>query len=107
MSKKGKYVVCTLVLERQSRPDDPPLATKVVVMPANKPDRYSSLDEMCHAVAPELLALRQQHAVAHPDCDIAMYSESDAKGRMKLYALEEAVAEVGQPEGAEVLILAE
>lgn len=107
MSKKGKYVICTLVLERQTQPDESPLATKIVVMPANKPDRYSSLDELCTAVAPELLALRREHAAAHPDCDISMYSDSDAKGRMKLYALEEAVAEVGQPEGVDVLILAE
>ncbi len=107
MSKKGKYVICTLALESETRPDDPPLASKIVVMPANGADRYRSIDEMCKAVAPELLALRQQYAVTHPDCDIAMYAESDEKGRMKLYALEDAVAEVGQAEGGDVVIVPE
>ena len=107
MSRKGKYVICTLALERETRPDDPPLASKIVVMPANKPDRYPSIDEMCRAVAPELLTLRQQYAVAHPDCDISMYAESDEKGRMKLYALEDAVAEAGQAQGGDVLIVPE
>ena len=107
MSKKGKYVICTLVLESESRPDEPPLATKIVVMPANKPDRYPSLDELCKAVAPELLTLRGQYAATHPDCDISMYAGSDEKGRMKLYALEDAVAEVGHAQGEDVLILAE
>ena len=107
MSKKGKYVICTLTLESETRPDEPPLASKIVVMPANKPDRYPSIDEMCKAVAPELLTLRQQYAVAHPDCDISMYAESDEKGRMKLYALEDAVAEVGQAQGGDVLIVPE
>jgi hypothetical protein len=37
MSKKGKYVICTLALESGTRPDEPPLASKTVVMPANKP----------------------------------------------------------------------
>jgi hypothetical protein len=36
-----------------------------------------------------------------------MYAESDEKGRMKLYALDEAVAEVGQAEGGDVLIVPE
>jgi hypothetical protein len=107
MAKKGKYVICTLALESESRPEEPPLASKIVVMPANKPDRYPSLDELCKAVVPELLALRQQYAVTHPDCDISMYAESDKKGRMKLYALDDAVAEVGQAPGGDVLILAE
>ena len=107
MSKKGKYVICTFAVERESRPDEPPLATKIVVMPANKPDRYSSLDELCNAVAPELLVLRQQHSVTHPDCDLSMYAESDEKGKMKLYALEDAVAQVEQAQGEDVLILAE
>ncbi len=108
MSKKGKYVICTLALESETRPDDPPLASKVVVMPANKPDRYPSIDELCKAVAPELLTLRQQYAVAHPDCDISMYAESDDKGRMKLYdSLDGAVAEVGQAQGGDVLIVPE
>ena len=107
MSKKGKYVICTLALESETRPDQPPLATRIIVMPANKPDRYPSLDEMCKAVAPELLTLRQQHAVTHPDYDISMYAESDEKGMMKLYALEDAVAAVGQAEGGDVRILAE
>jgi hypothetical protein len=107
MSKKGKYVICTLALESETRPDEPPLASKIVVMPANKPDRYPSIDELCKAVAPELLALRQQYAATHPDCDISMYAESDEKGRMKLYALEDAVAEVGQAQGGDVLIVPE
>jgi len=107
MSKKGKYVICTLTLESETRPDAPPLASKIVVMPANQPDRYPSIDEMCKAVAPELLTLRQQYAAAHPDCDISMYAESDEKGRMKLYALDEAVAEVGPAEGGDVLIVPE
>jgi hypothetical protein len=107
MSKKGKYVICTLTLESETRPDEPPLASKLVVMPANTPDRYPSIDEMCKAVAPELLTLRQQYAAAHPDCDISMYAESDEKGRMKLYALEDAVAEVGQAQGGDVLIVPE
>ena len=107
MSKKGKYVICTLALESETRPDEPPLATRIVVMPANNTGRYSSLDELCEAVAPELLTLRQQYAVAHPDCEISMYAESDAKGRMKLYTLDDAVAEVGQEQGGDVRIVAD
>lgn len=107
MSKKGKYVICTLALERETRPDEPPLASKIVVMPANTPDRYPSMDAMCQVVAPELLTLRHQYAAAHPDCDISMYAESDAKGRMKLYAFDDAVAEVGQADGGDVLIVRE
>jgi hypothetical protein len=34
-----------------------------------------------------------------------MYAESDERGRMKLYDLDDAVAEVGQAEGGDVLIL--
>ena len=107
MSTKGKYVICTLALESETRPDEPPRASKIVVMPANKPDRCPSIDELCKAVAPELLALRQQYAVAHPDCDISMYAEGDEKGRIKLYALEDAVAEVDQARGGDVLLVPE